>query len=94
MELINDHPVTVITVPEAWVIVMPCGCLDGLLRGSLRHPTAEAAWATFTPNNLIRDAQTCTGWSVRPASTDDIERAAARVFAPVLDPRVHEGHAE
>ncbi|MCA0217953.1 MAG: hypothetical protein LCH43_11440 [Actinobacteria bacterium] len=81
----TDVPVTIMTIPKAWVLVMPCGCIDGIVRGSVRNPTAEAAWATtFTPNKRSRDAQDRKGWTVRAATTEDIERAQ---HAPD-----HEGH--
>lgn len=81
-----EIPVEILIIPKAWVLVMPCGCVDGILVGSERHPTAEAAWSTFTPLKRNRDREAAKGWTVRPATADEIAH-------PTPNPSDHEGHA-
>lgn len=80
-----EVPVTILTIPQAWALVMPCGCIDGIMWGSERHPTAESVMLTFYPNKRSRQSHEAKGWLVRAASTDDIEAAK-------VEP-THEGHA-
>lgn len=79
-----EVPVIIMTIPKAWVLVMPCGCIDGIMRGSEHNPTADAVWRSFFPNKRARDGKVAKGWTVRAATTEDIERAK---HAPD-----HEGH--
>lgn len=62
-----------LTVPKFWALVAPCGCVDGLMRGSSRHTTAEATWKTFTPLKRDRERERRGGWQVRPATNEDVE---------------------
>lgn len=58
-----------ITLPDLWLLVAPCGCLDGWLRstreGIVTRPTAEAAWAAFEPRKRAREREQAAGWTVR-----------------------------
>lgn len=80
-----EVPVTILTIPSQWALIMPCGCVDGLMRGSAHHATAEAVMVTFFPNSRTRTAKLDRGWFVRPASASDIEEGRK--------PPSHEGHA-
>ncbi|MCU1441099.1 MAG: hypothetical protein JWP85_2096 [Rhodoglobus sp.] len=95
----GEVPVIIMTIPKAWVLVMPCGRIDGFLHGSNRHATPEAAWATFSPLKRTRDAEARKGWTVRPATSTEIantepapcphDEAVGRTVLPIE----HEGHS-
>lgn len=58
-----------ITLPDLWLLVAPCGCLDGWMRathdGIATRPNAEAAWTDFALTKRERDRMQSQGWVVR-----------------------------
>lgn len=57
-----------IHLPEVWVLIAPCGCVDGVTlavyNGHVRLATAEAAWARFTPLKRDRDREAKQGFRI------------------------------
>jgi hypothetical protein len=58
-----------ITLPDLWLLVAPCGCLDGWLRatheGTVTRATADVAWSDFEPTKRGRERRQAEGWVVR-----------------------------
>lgn len=65
-----------VEIPSHWLLVAPCGCVDGSLLGVRRdgriyRATAEEAWKTFEPVARRRERDKRRGWTVRPIAADD-----------------------
>lgn len=70
-----------VTLPDRWVLVMPCGCIDGVclavLGDEILAPTAEAAWVKFTPLRRNRERERREGWVCRGGTVLDARAATA-----------------
>lgn len=57
-----------ITLPDAWALVAPCGCTDGLtvavVGDRILRPDAESAWKMFTPLKRDRDREVKQGYRI------------------------------
>jgi len=57
-----------ITLPDAWALVAPCGCTDGLctavVNGRITHPDEADAWKLFTPLKKDRDKEAKQGYKI------------------------------
>lgn len=64
-----------VTLPDAWALVAPCGCVDGMrlsvLNGVVITATAEEAWAKFTPHARDRAREAKQGFTCRGAQTTE-----------------------
>jgi hypothetical protein len=63
-------------IPSAWLLVMPCGCLDGWYVGVRSDGTIvaadeEAAWGKFAPSKKERRELEAEGWTVRAKNDDE-----------------------
>lgn len=70
-----------VTLPNWWVLVMPCGCIDGIRRavidGKIVTATADEAWAKFTPLKRDRARELREGWKCRAGTDADLQAYAA-----------------
>lgn len=60
-----------VELPDAWALVAPCGCTDGLClavlpNGKIVHPDAADAWKLFTPLKKDREREAKQGFKVEP----------------------------
>ena len=57
-----------ITLPDAWALVAPCGCTDGICLAAIGQKIlradAEAAWKMFTPLKRDRDREEKQGYRI------------------------------
>ena len=65
-----DFPFVMITVPAWWAVVAPFDVV--LVKGGAVNATAELAFAAHTPNRSLASARRSRGWTVRPATADEI----------------------
>lgn len=65
-------------VPQFWVLTMPCGCVDGLMHGSLHHANAEQVWKTFERRAPTRARLRRQGWDVHAGTPDEVSAASRR----------------
>lgn len=65
-----------IEVPEFWFLVTPSGDIDGSIHGvspgGRVRATPEQAHEFFTPNKRSRAKEVRDGWTVRPASKEQM----------------------
>ncbi|MBT1542457.1 hypothetical protein KK103_11845 [Curtobacterium flaccumfaciens pv. flaccumfaciens] len=70
-------PTVTVTVPSHWLLVMPCGCIDGSALsttfGEIVRPTAESAHKMLTPRKRDRDREIKQGWTVRGATRAELD---------------------
>lgn len=75
-QVVPDFPFVMVTVPAWWAIVAPLGI--ALVEGGQVNPTAELAFAAHTPQSSLAKARRQRGWTVRPATADEIAEWQAR----------------
>jgi hypothetical protein len=66
-----------IDVPDHWFLITPDGEVDGSIHGISPggrnvRATAEQAHAFFTPLKRSRDKEIRDGWTVRPATHEEL----------------------
>lgn len=70
-----------VTLPDAWLLVAPCGCIDGIrhavINGEIICATAEDAWASFTPRKRDRDREAREGYTLVAGTAEDWDRSRA-----------------
>lgn len=58
-----------VTLPDFWLLIAPCGCIDGMRRttfeGRVITATAQEAWEKFTPRKRDRDKELRDGFTCR-----------------------------
>lgn len=75
-----------LTLPKFWLLVMPCGCIDGSMvsvsmNWSIFAATADDAWKKFTPTKRARDREARDGWTCRGITEDELEHHVALLLA-------------
>ena len=68
-----------LVVPKFWLLVKPCGCVDGSLvsvriDGTVCATSAEDAWRRFTPNKRARDKEAREGMTCRGITDEEMPR--------------------
>lgn len=67
-----------VEIPKRWMLVEPCGCIDGvcvgvLSDGTIRHATADSAWSMFYDRKRERERDQKRGYTVRAEQDGDWE---------------------
>jgi len=69
-----------VTLPDVWLLVAPCGCIDGIrksvINGEVITATANAAWAKFTPMKRERAREEKAGYQCIAGTVEDWERSS------------------
>ncbi|MGY4859533.1 hypothetical protein [Cryobacterium sp. AP23] len=68
-----------LVVPKFWLLISPCGCVDGSLvsvriDGTICAASAEDAWKKFTPNKRARDTEARQGVTCRGITDEEMPR--------------------
>lgn len=73
-----------VTLPDVWLLIAPCGCIDGIRRsvieGRVVTASAEEAWEKFTARKRERDAERKAGYTCVAGTVGDWDRS--RVSCP------------
>lgn len=68
-----------VTLPDVWLLIAPCGCIDGIrhsvIDGQVITATADEAWEKFTRLKHDRERERREGWTCVGGSIEDWDRA-------------------
>jgi hypothetical protein len=75
----TDEKKTVsVEIPKRWMLVEPCGCIDGVCvgarsDGTVHCATEEQAWSRFYERNRDRERDQKRGYTIRAEGDGDWE---------------------